>query len=186
MLFDPTSYGPDVAGILALDGNGQRLMPLAAGTCSSSRALTLLKTQTAARLFPKSRAAEAAFSGLYLYFSCLDESHKISQDIDSADGSFWHGILHRQEPDAGNAGYWFRRVSVHPIFPALRNAASAIASNYQEAELAVPLQWDPMRFIDWCEDARRQPGSVLEKAALEIQRAEWQLLFDYCAREARA
>lgn len=181
MQFDPTTYGPDVAALLALDTNGQRLMPLASGTCSSPRALTLLRTQTAAQLFPKSRAPEAALSGLYLYFSCLDESHKISQDIQTADGSFWHGILHRQEPDPGNAGYWFRRVGAHPIFPALRNAAQQIASNYPKAELAVPPKWDPLQFIDWCEDARQQPGSPLEKAALEIQREEWQLLFDYCA-----
>jgi len=42
--------------------------------------------------------------------------------------------------------------------------------------------WDALSFIDFCEESRRKPGSDSEKAALEIQRAEWQILFDYCAR----
>jgi hypothetical protein len=34
-----------------------------------------------------------------------------------------------------------------------------------------------------CERARQQqPGSGTERMALLTQRAEWQLLFDYCAR----
>jgi hypothetical protein len=32
-----------------------------------------------------------------------------------------------------------------------------------------------------CERARQQPGSDAERKAIETQRAEWQLLFDYCA-----
>src|SRR5262249_50019461 len=35
MKFDPTAYGPVVAALLALDGDGERLMPLASGRCSS-------------------------------------------------------------------------------------------------------------------------------------------------------
>jgi hypothetical protein len=31
-------------------------------------------------------------------------------------------------------------------------------------------------------NARQNPGSQLERQAREVQRAEWQLLFDYCAR----
>ena len=57
--------------------------------------------------FPRARVPEAALSGLYLYFSCWDEAHVIAQDLSSAEGSFWHGIVHRQEPDAENASYWF-------------------------------------------------------------------------------
>src|SRR5260370_12596566 len=122
--FALAAYGKDVARILALDGNGERLMPLAMGRCSSDRAHQLLQSKSAAGLFPESRAPEAALSGLYLYFSCLDEAHTIAQDITTPEGCYWHAIMHRQEPDAGNAGYWFRQVGTHAIFPALREAAA--------------------------------------------------------------
>jgi hypothetical protein len=175
MKFDPTAYGPSVAGILALDGSGERLMPLAAGHCSSAEALAKLQAATPGELFPNSRAPEAALSALYLYFSCLDQSHEISQSIHSPEGAYWHGVMHRQEPDPGNAGYWFRQVGAHPVFPALAKAAQTIG--------AMDGPWDPIRFVEICEQARRQPGSPLERMALETQRAEWQLLFDYCASQ---
>ena len=114
-------------------------------------------------------------SGLYLYFCAYDESHKISQDIETAEGSFWHGILHRQEPDPGNAAYWFRRVGQHPIFPQLRDAAAELGWGTKD-------KWDPFAFIDFCESARNRPGSTEETTAMAIQLREWQLLFDYCAR----
>lgn len=163
-MFDPDSYGPEIARILALDGSGERLMPLAGGTCSSPEGRDLIR---GGKLAPLVRA------GLYLYFSCWREAHETAQDIDTPEGSYWHAIVHRQEPDAWNSGYWFRRAGAHPVFPALRERA---------AELGYPAgtRWDPIAFIDFCE--RAEPGSGAERVALEVQRAEWQLLFDYCAR----
>ncbi len=183
VLFDPTAYGGEVASILALDGGGERLMPLAGGRCSSEIARERLRGRSGPQFFPGARAAQAALAGLYLYFSCLDEAHEIAQAISSAEGSFWHGILHRQEPDAGNSAYWFRRVGAHPIFPALGAEAAQIARKHA-AGVSFPAAWDPFAFIDLCEKARREAGSPLEALAREIQRAEWQLLFDYCARPA--
>ena len=113
-------------------------------------------------------------AGLYLYFSCLDEAHNIAQSIETPDGSFWHGIMHRQEPDAGNAGYWFRRVGRHAIFPELRAAADSLGYP------AGP-SWDPFAFIDACEKARRNAGSPQELLLQKVQLAEWQLLFHHCA-----
>jgi hypothetical protein len=175
MAFDPRAYGETVAGILALDGDGERLMPLAGGKCSSAEARDRLRV--AADLFPASRAPEAAFAGLYLYFSCWEEAHTVAQNVASAEGSYWHGIVHRQEPDAGNSGYWFGRVGAHPVFPALRERAAALGVDFGA-------RWNPMAFIELCERARGLPGSEEERRALEVQRAEWQLLFDYCARPA--
>ena len=175
MEFDPRVYGEDVAAILALDGGGRRLMPLEKGRCSSDRAYSVLKASPSGKLFSGARAPEAAMSGLFLYFSCLDEAHEIAQEVHTPEGSFWHAIMHRQEPDAGNSGYWFNRVGAHAIFPALRDAAAEIGVNFGA-------RWNPHLFIDFCERARRQPGSELERQALEVQLAEWQLLVDHCAR----
>src|SRR6266567_6492338 len=168
MQFDPKAYGDSVASILALDGDGHRLMPLVRGPCSSDRARAFIKAAAARQLFPASREPEAALAGLYLYFSCWDEAHETAQDIATPEGSYWHAIVHRQEPDAGNSSYWFRQAGAHPVFPALAAAASAIG-------IRSTAGWDPFAFIQFCEEARRAPGSGLERQALEVQRAEWQL-----------
>jgi hypothetical protein len=170
MPFLAADYGSEVAAILALDGDGERLMPLVMERCSSETARETLRAASVRRLFPEAHAPEAAMSGLYVYFSCFEEAHTLAQDTATAEGSYWHAIVHRQEPDAGNAAYWFRRVGPHAIYPALAEAAG------QEG------RWDPLAFLELCEEARRQPGSALGARAREIQRVEWQLLFDYCAR----
>lgn len=177
MSFDPKAYGPDVAAILTLDCDGERLMPLSGAQCSSAEASALLKASSARKLFPRSRAPEAALAGLYLYFSCWAEAHEIAQDVDNAEGSYWHAIAHRQEPDDWNSAYWFRKVGPHPIFPALAKAASAIG-------IETDSEWDPQAFIELCARARTLPGSQLERQCVEVQRDEWQLLFRYCAVEA--
>lgn len=121
-------------------------------------------------------------AGMWLYFSCFEESHRVAQDLHTAEGSFWHAILHRQEPDAGNAAYWFRRVGSHPVYELLFAAAQEIVARHPAAEFRLGPRWDPFAFVMFCERARQQPDSPSERAAREIQRAEWQLLFDYCAR----
>src|SRR5438552_15672453 len=75
----------------------------------------------------KSRAfASACLAGLWLYHDFLDESHASSQDLDTAEGSYWHAILHRREPDYWNSKYWFRRCLRHPIFDELCRQAKAL------------------------------------------------------------
>jgi hypothetical protein len=181
MDFDPTKYGPEVARILAMGENGQRCAPLVCGPCILAEARRTLATQKPSALFPGVREPEAPMAGLWLYFSCFEEAHHLIDDPKTHEGEFWHAILHRQEPDSGNAAYWFRRVGQHPVFPKLAAAAKEILKLYPDAEFRIG-QWDPFGFVQFCERARLQPGSVQEKAAMEIQRAEWQLLFDYCAR----
>jgi hypothetical protein len=172
MSFDSHAYGEGVASILRLDGDGHRLLPLASARPGSDAARAMISAAGARHLFPRSRAPEAAMAGLYLYFDWWNEAHETAQEIDTREGSYWHAIVHRMEPDAGNAGYWFRRVGTHAIFPALRDAAAAIG-------LPVGQRWSPEAFVELCE--RAAAGSDLERQAREVQRAEWQLLFDYCA-----
>jgi hypothetical protein len=182
--FDPAQYGSCVARVLALDGNGQRLIPLTSGNCASPEVYRLLKATEPREFFPGATDTAAAMAGLWLYFSCLEEAHEIVAKSDTRECEFWHAILHRQEPDSGNAAYWFRKVGTHPVFSNIAHAAVRILERYPHAEFRTG-KWDPFAFIAFCERARSQPGSEQEQAALEIQRAEWQALFDYCARPAR-
>lgn len=175
-LFDAARYGPRIGEILALAGDGKRLMPLVGGPCVSAEARDMLQRLDRQALFAESKLhapefADAARAGLFLYLSCLQESHSISQGISSTTGSYWHGILHRQEPDFDNARYWFRRVRRHEVLDALRQA------------LGDP-GWDPLGFIDDCEQVHRRPDAAREKTLREMQRTEWQLLFDYSCRRA--
>ena len=177
MVFDAARYGETIAQILALDGSGNRLLPLVCGKCTPAGARAALAAQRPAGFFPAAFSAAGAMSGLWLYFSCFDECHGVCQDLPTAEGSYWHAILHRQEPDAGNASYWFHRVGRHAIFPDL--AASASERGFTRAGDA----WDPFAFVDFCERARSAGEQSSEhRIALAVQLAEWQLLFDYCAR----
>ena len=179
--FDPAVYGANVARVLALDGGGARLMPLTCGACSSEEARPLLKKMKV----DGGRDPVAAMGGLWLYFSCFEEAHSLVQDSTTKECELWHAILHRQEPDSGNAAYWFRQVGAHPTFQKIARAASEVVERVPQAEFRAGGKWDPFAFIAFCERAREQPGSAQERAALEIQRAEWQIVFDYCAAAAR-
>jgi hypothetical protein len=181
MPFDPTQYGPDVARILALDGNGQRLMPLRCSNCSSAEARQILKTFKPQALFPNQDEPEVPTAALWLYFSCFEEAHNLVQECNSKEAELWHAILHRQEPDSGNAAYWFRKAGQHPTFTEIAHAAIRILHRIPDAEFRIG-HWDPFAFIAFCDRAREQPSSSQMEAAMEIQRAEWQILFDYCAR----
>jgi len=167
-----------------LEKYSTRVLPLTrSGNCTSHEAADIRRSW-ASGLSPGARAPEAAIAGLLLLAGCWEESHEVSQDIASQEGSYWHAIAHRIEPDAGNAGYWFRQVGAHPIFPELqREALEILTRTHPKWELK--RAWDPFEFIDRCEEARRAPGSELERAVLAIQRAEWDLLFEWCALPPR-
>src|SRR5579872_3370568 len=73
--------------------------------------------------------ADACRAGLWLAYNFLDEAQTICQEIETPEGSYWHALVHRREPDHANAAYWFRRVGVHPVFVPLHVAASELAAS---------------------------------------------------------
>jgi hypothetical protein len=131
--------------------------------------------------------ASACLAGVYLFYDELDESHTISQSIETPTGSYWHGIMHRREPDYSNAKYWFRRVGNHPVFAPLaaaaRELAAADAPDKAAHFLVEQTAWEPFRFVDLCE-AVAGKRSTSDMLCRRIQRRECELLFDYCYRAA--
>lgn len=191
-MFDLGEYSSVVRAILESLDEGARLMPLAPAGVVSSPGLSLLRQTETGALFDGDEPASSEFaqctrSALFLYFSALDESHKISQDIPSTTGSYLHGIMHRQEPDYSNSKYWFRRTGRHELFPTLREECTRLRfrSEAIEQRLSARPDWDPDWFIDQCEQAVNGTASADVARDLEsIQRLEWRLVFDYSYRRA--
>ena len=74
-------------------------------------------------------------AALYLRLGCLDECHKIAQQIPTPTGSYWHGIMHRQEGDISNSKYWYARVGQHPVLDAIGGYPQDAVSEAREFEL---------------------------------------------------
>jgi hypothetical protein len=166
-VFDTTAYSPAIQALLA----PQQLPELGPGTSNhfAQTALQALTIESVGDRCTNRPMALACISGLWLLHDFLDESHRISQELQTPTGSYWHGIMHRREPDPDNAKYWFRHVGQHPVFDLLTEAMGE--------------RWDPCGFIDRCE-ACRGTGSQAEADCRRIQLREWQVLFDWCFRRA--
>ena len=182
--FDPTKYSPAVQALLT----EPRLSPLDPGSPNraSYDALQALDDQMFQPHAVRDRdMAAACRAALWLYHDYLDEAHTISQEIETQEGSYWHALMHRREPDFPNAKYWFRRVGTHPIFEPLRIASAELAAGgpAQAAFLHSQNKWDAFAFVDLCEAALHGRPEC-ELFCRRIQQREWELLFDYCYRQA--
>ena len=189
MNFEQKQYALIVEELLAR--NVPYALVPSGGTSEAREGLAGLSHES---IFPDAQVADrdmadACLSGLWLRFDFLDRSHTISQEIHTSTGSFWHGIMHRREPDWSNAKYWFHKTGEHEIFPDLLSAAKQCGA---KLELPAPAKvllnsatWDPFAFVDLCETAHRQ-ASQLTSFCQRVQLAEWQLLFDFCYQRATA
>jgi hypothetical protein len=169
-------YPPPIAELLAIPH------PVSLDTGSpNASAGDRLRGFDAHALFTPSKVrdadmARACLAGLWLRFDFLDESHRLSQELHDAEGSFWHAIMHRREGDFGNSKYWWRRVGSHSVFGPLGEDGKRLG-------LFASNTWDPFAFVDRVEAAvtRSQGDAEVLRA---LQDREWQLLFDHCYKHA--
>jgi len=110
-------------------------------------------------------------SAALLWHDQLDASHTLSQGIDTPEGSWLHGIMHRREPDYGNARYWFHRVGEHTAFPKLTGRVAEFTGRRQP--------WDPFAFIDECEQAEQGRDAQAVWVLRRIQAAEFEVLVEH-------
>lgn len=124
------------------------------------------------------RARLSLSAGLLQILDFWDASHEAAQEADDLGdrrvSTYWHGIVHRREPDPGNASYWFRRVGSHEIFPDLGAAATTLLQAAGRPELTGRLAsggtWDPFAFIDFCGQA--EDSAQDQPIARRLQRLE--------------
>ncbi len=133
---------------------------------------------------------KAVKSGLLLWNDDLDSSHTISQSLQGPTGSYWHGIMHRREPDYSNAKYWFHQFGEHPIFPELKEAAVAVAGHLELEEWQIKIEssyeWNAIQFIDWCQDAGGGRLTAVQLQFLRLtQLEEIRLLLIHSYRQAQ-
>jgi hypothetical protein len=185
--FDPQAYGPAFAPLLATD----RRRPLGAGS-PDANARAAIEERSIESAFAHAKVADrdmaaCCLSGVWLLYDFLDESHSISQGIDTPSASFWHAIMHRREGDFSNSKYWLRRVGRHTVLESLGQRAAELAAvrgaERPVKQLITAGAWDPFAFVDLCQAAVRGPSDAAD-LCLDIQQAEWELLFDDCYRAA--
>jgi len=131
--------------------------------------------------------AGCVLSALWLWHDYLDESHTVSQAIETQSGSYLHAIMHRREGDFGNAKYWYARVGRHPIMPSLAIQANEMIARAPADKALLKLalhDWNGAAFVDLVQQVHESPSDERHATAVALQQIEWRVLFDHCVRGA--
>lgn len=116
--------------------------------------------------------ARGAWAGLWLLHGYWDESHSLSQSLDTPEGSHWHAIMHRLEGDYSNSKYWYRQVGPSTVWGKIQQQLGRA--------------WSPTEFVDRCQRADRRTAASEQDALHHEARLEWQVLFTHCWQQAQA
>jgi hypothetical protein len=145
----------------------------------AAAALARLRAESPSALFPGARDPACCAASVFLRHGDWRAAHAIVEKLETADAAYLHMVAHRTEPDAWNAKWWCGQLPRdYVIYAALSDAAAAALKRTGVAR-AVPRPWDAAAFVDWCEEATKEPQSPLAAAVADIRAVEADLLFEH-------
>ncbi len=127
----------------------------------------------------ESARRDCLLAGLWLLEGELDRAHRLCQEVPTALGSAWHGVVHRMEGDFWNSKYWWRRaggVKCGGMDEVLQKIIAAAPAEIGGEMLALGRGYDSARFVDVVEAHANATGKVRE-ILLDVQRWEWAALY---------
>jgi hypothetical protein len=190
MSFMPDVLSPLAIKIINANPRAYESLVVDSGTPAVARQMlaAVQPSQLLAHAADSPVAAHAMLAALWLWHDGLSECHKIVQQS-SADMTstfaFWHAIMHRREGDFPNSKHWYSRAASHPVLAIQvhltgSNPNPTLADNSILRVIAGG--WNPNALVDLVESVHRHPDDPRHILAVRLQKLEWQLLFDYCAR----
>lgn len=174
--------------ILNLNPTGYSQLIVAGHPCHPQACAQLAATDPSHLLTGDIRDPDMASSvacGLWLWNDYLDEAHKLTQQIDTDTGSFWHAIVHRREGHFPNSRHWYAKAKNHPAMEAIANQASVLFNDLPADNRLIRLTltgWNADYFLDLIQ--HQHPDDPFNPVLVILQKLEWRILIEYCASMA--